>query len=262
MPRKKITSTDKARQALLKGIQRSVKASAKAHAKRQRQIAAAKQADTVAKWRALRKAGVIVTKNAPAKNKLTPSIARKVNKAFRNIQRINHYDRGHVINPLRKESYKTKSGKKRTRYVFSDFFKPVKSKKKIKEAPGVMPTPKGAIVTRPRGAKVVVRNGEVFTKQHGFTWRQKTYQGDQILDLYRMIKEGEIKLSPNNVIVYDPFGWGTSNTAVDNNRMFIQMIDEYAQNMSSSTFRGFLDKTPFKFGTWPTEPGDIVGDED
>lgn len=249
MPRKKSNSLNNGRQALAKGAQRALKAARKNAQRAAKQAQAKRDQDLLMKWRALVKGGVIATKNKPSKKALTPSIKRKVARAYRQLQDIGHYEMGRVHHPLKKETYKTKSGKTRQRYTFTEFFKPIKTKQKVQENASVTKTAKGYIVEHNAQSKVTIRNGQVYTKENGIVWRQRIYKGDEVFELYRQIKENEIKLSDRNMIVWNPFG-GSVSREVTYNEGFIQMLDEYATQMTHTTFQAFMDKTPFMFGIW------------
>lgn len=243
MPKKDITSINKARQALLKLGRESLK--------RSRQKAAAQRdAELVAKWRALSKTGLLKTTATPAKSRLTRSRIASINSAFNKLQRAGHYENGKVNHPLQRQEYKTPSGKSRVKYTFSDNFKFLKSTKKVKETRGVIKTKKGYIIEKSKDSKVWIdKHGELKTKSHGIIWTSRTYNGEEILDLYRAIKEGDIKLTERNFLAWNPWG-GSASRSVTDNDLFIKLIDEYVTQMSASTWNGYIDKTTFHFGKW------------
>lgn len=248
MSRRKITILDKTRQALLRNAKSGLKAAQKKAAAKQKTIARNRDRDTVAKWRALQKAGLTATRKAPSQKNLTDAIRRKVNKAFKELQRAGHYEYGRVHHPLKKERYKTPSGKEKERYVFTDYFKPIKTKHKIPESRGIIKTKKGVIVEKSKSSKVFIRNGEVKVKDLGVVWSHKTYRGEEVLELYRAIKDGEIKLNSRNFITYQPWGSPNYQMPVMDNELFVELIDQYARQMSSKVFHDFIDVSEFHFG--------------
>lgn len=248
MSRRKTTTLDKTRQALLRNAKGGLKAAQKKTARRQKELAKKRDRDTVAKWRALQKAGLTNTRKSPAQSHLTDSVRRSVNKAFQELQRAGHYEYGRVHHPLQKERYQTSSGKERERYVFTDYFKVIKTKHKIPESRGIIKTKKGVIVEKSKSSQVFIRNGEVKVKDLGVVWSHKTYRGDEVLELYRAIKEGDIKLNSRNFITYQPWGSPNYQMPVMDNELFVKLIDEYVREMSSKVFHDFIDVSEFHFG--------------
>lgn len=243
MPKKHPTSISKARQALLKLGRQTLQNSRK-------KAAAQRNGELVAKWRALQKAGLIQTKTPPAQSRLTRSRIASINRAFNKLQRTGHYENGRVNHPLQRETYQTPSGKNRIRYVFSENFKFLKSDKKVKETRGIIKTKKGFIIEKSKGSKVWIdKRGEIKTKSHGIIWTSRTFNGEEILDLYRAIKENDIRLNERNFLAWNPWG-GSASRSVTDNELFLKLIDEYVTQMTPATWNGYIDKTTFHFGKW------------
>lgn len=257
MPKKKTTSSKNVRQVLSRHAKASVKQATKnaAAAKKRAQqlsknaqrISLDRQRDLLARWRALEKIGASPIKTKPTLKGLTTRNATKIRDAFNTIQNEGWYEVGRVARPFRRDTVKTAKGES-ILYRLTDNFKFLRTKKKAKHPQRLIKTKKGYVVPSPSTAKVKInKKGNVITTFNGMVYNDETYSGEEILELYRKVKEGEIKLNERNMVVWRPFGGFVTNQATSN-QDFIDQINLYAQQFTSERFQRFMETTTFSFG--------------
>lgn len=247
MARKKNSALDVIRQGAKRGSKKTIKKISRHVAKAKHQL----DLDIVAQWRALRKMGVVNTRNNPSVKKLTPAMKRKVRAAYFDLQSAGHFDKGRVYRPLVKETYTTPAGKKRTRYHLSEFYSFQKTKKKTNVKTGTIKTGKGYIFEKqsPESKFRVNNQGEVIETIGKVKWRKKAYRGEQILVLRDQIRDGRLTLPPNGLLVLRPYG------SIHNERMyesdsldfFVDEMDNYESQMAPKIFKDFIDYSEVYF---------------
>src|SRR5690349_9625923 len=215
MPTRKTTPADKARQALAKAIRaeskrasKSVKRLSKAAGKKAQQIKRAREDEYLARWRALKKLGLVNTKKPPAKKRLTSSVKRNINKEFYALQSNGHFAKGKVNRPLKKVEYKTPAGHKKEKYELSEYFHALNTKKKTSAKTGLIKTKKGYIVelNNPQTKIRINKRGELVEKTGSKIRRRSSYQGKYILELIQQIERGTFKVKRDEWLVYRPWG--------------------------------------------------------
>lgn len=251
MARKKSSAIDKARQAIGKAIIGSVKSSRKSIHKKITQVQRDRESDLVAKWRALKKLGLINTRNNPSKKHLTSRLKTKINKEFYAIQGEGQYVRGKTIRPFIKETVKTKSGI-HVKYNLSDYFHLIKTKNKTEIRTGIIKTSKGYLAQKKsKNSRVTInKKGEVLETIGKERYRKKSYSGAAILDLYTKAKDGTLKIPRGERMVLNKFGsFGRNQEMYEKDSLdeFIATIDAYAKEMSSIVFQDFLDRSEVMF---------------
>ena len=250
MARKNPSAIDKARQAIGKAITGSIKSSRKSIKKKITQVQRNRESDFVAKWRALKKLGLIDTRNNPSKKHLTSRLKTKINKEFFAFQSEGKYVRGKVVRPLQREVIDSARGA-RVKYTLSDNFKFLRTKKKTPVKTGVIKTKNGYIIQKkaPDSKIKITKDGDLIQTTGTERVRTKAYKGDSILELYAAIKENRLKMKPKELLALRKWG-GQNNVEMferDSLDMFIQLIDQYAKQMSSKVFRDFIDVSEVMF---------------
>lgn len=261
MPKRRLSPTDKARQALAKAIKgeskraaKSVSRLSKAASKKALQVKKAREDEYLARWRALKKLGLISAKKPPAKKRLTSKVKSKINKEFYALQEHGHYAKGKVNRPLKKVEYKTPAGHKREKYELSEYFHALKTKKKTSAKTGIIQTGKGYIVEIDRpDTKVRINNrGELVEKTaSGRIRRRSSYQGKYILQLIEQIERQKFKVKNNEWLVYRPWGSEAYEQmyAADSLEDFAIQARAYQLQMSAKTFNDWLDTSEIMFIT-------------
>lgn len=259
MARKKSSAIDKARQVIGRAISGSAKAGQKSVKKAARQIAKKAQAaqrardqETVARWRALKKLGVISTKNNPSAKNLTRSLRTKINKEFFDLQGAASYSKGKVKRPLQKVIKKTPSGKQREVYELDDSFKFLRTKKgKASGLSGVIKTKNGFILAKqtPESKFRIAKNGDIIENTGTYRIRKKGYRGKEIVALVHDIEEGKVKIRSNQALAYRPWGSARVEQMFDYDSLddFAKMVNQYAQQMPPTVFKHWSNLTEVVF---------------
>lgn len=259
MARKKSTIIDKARQAIGRAIVGSAKAGKKSVKKAARQLTQkAKQAqkirdqETVARWRALKKLGVISTKNKPSAKNLTRSLRTKINKEFFDLQGAASYSKGKVSRPLKKVEKKTPKGKTREVYELDDSFKFLRSKKaKAEGLSGVIKTKNGYILAKQNKDSTfrVDKHGVIVENTGTYRIRKKGYKGTAIMSLVSDIENGKVKIRSNQALAYRPWGSARVEQMFDYDSLndFAKMVNQYVQQMPPSVFKHWSNLTEVVF---------------
>lgn len=243
MARRKITTPKAARQATRHAAQ-----NAKAATKRAQEVTRLRDQEYLIRWRELRRLGLINTRQPPALKRLTRDVKRRINAEFNAIQESGHYVNGKVERPLRKESYRTKSGRARQRYVVNDHYQFIRTKQKVQLKTGAFKTRKGYLFEKSsRTSKIKVRKGEVYETRGKEVVRRRTYIGTQILELRDDIESGRLKFRNGEFLEYRP--WGSPNLVrpLDDEESFLDRFAEYEAGMPPATFEAFLNHTDVYF---------------
>jgi hypothetical protein len=257
MPKNKIPSNKATRQAINRNAKASVKQAtknAKAAAARARKSSSAAQRsadalrkDTLARWRTLEKLGASPTRTKPSLKGINARNSRSIRDAFAAIQNEGWYETGRVRRPFHRVTKQTKRGESYV-YELTENFKFLRTKKKATRDKKLIKTKKGYIVPSPSDAKVRInKKGQVITTYKGMEYNDETYTGEEVLELYRKVKDGEIKVSERNMIVWRPFG-GFVTSQDSSNEDFIERMNLYARVMNSRRFQEFMETTVFSFG--------------
>lgn len=250
MARKHSSAIDKARQAIGKAISGTVKSSRKSLKKKVTQVQRQRESDFVAKWRALKKLGLISTRNNPSKKHLTSRLKTKINKEFFALQGEGQYVRGKTIRPLQREVIDSARGQ-RIKYTLSDNFKFLRTKKKTPVKTGVVKTNNGYIIQKktPDSKVSITKDGDLIQKTEKERIRTRAYKGDEILELYSAIKENRLKMKPKELLALRKWG-GQNNVEMfqrDSLEMFTALLDQYTKQMSAKVFRDFIDVSEVMF---------------
>lgn len=243
MTRRKITISAASRQA-----KRNAETAAKNAAKRARAVAKTRDQEYLIRWRELRRLGLLTTRKAPALKRLTRDVKRRINAEFNAIQESGHYVNGKVERPLRKQAYRTKSGRPRERYVVNDYYQFIRTKQKVQLKTGAFKTRKGYLFEKSaRTSKIKIRNREVLETRGKEVVRRRTYLGSQILELRDDIESGRLKFRNGEFIEYRP--WGSPNLVrpLDDEESFLERFAEYEAGMPPATFEAFLNHTDVYF---------------
>lgn len=260
MPKQKTNSIDKARQALSKAIRaesrrasKSVKRLSKTAQRKALQVKRAREDEYLARWRALKKLGLVNTKNPPAKKRLTSKVKAKINKEFFALQDHGHFAKGRVNRPLKKIEYKTPTGKKREKYELSEYFHALTTKKKTSAKTGIIKTGKGYIVevNSPETKIRINKRGELVEKTGTRIRRRSSYKGKYIIQLIEQIERGRLKIKNNEWLVYRPWGSEAYEQmyAQDSLEDFAIQARSYQLQMSPKTFNDWLDTSEIMFIT-------------
>lgn len=251
MARKHSSAIDKARQAIGKAISGTVKSSRKSLKKKVTQIQRQRESDFVAKWRALKKLGLISTRNNPSKKHLTSRLKTKINKEFFALQGEGQYVRGKTVRPLNKVVTKTKHGES-IKYILNDYFQFIKTKRETNVKTGIIKTSKGYIAQkRTKDSHITINaKGEVLETTNKERYRKRAYTGEAILELYTAAKEGRLKLPKGERMVLNKFGSFGKNQEMygqDSLDEFVKTIDAYVKQMPNVVFQDFLDRSEVMF---------------
>lgn len=250
MARKKSNAIDRSRQALTKLIRDASKDRKRAASKKRQLAKRNQEKDSVAKWRALKKLGLINTKNPPSAKRLNSRLKKKIDKAFFDFQREGRYTKGKTIRPLTKIIKKTKRGES-VSYQLDDYFKLIRTKNKTQENSNLIKTSKGYIVKRRnKNSKVrITKKGDVLETINGERYRRRSYSGSKILDLYAQIKSGDFKMPRGERMVLAKFGSFHAQEMYESDSLdqFIKTIDAYAHEMTHGVFEDFLDRSEVMF---------------
>jgi hypothetical protein len=250
MPRRNTTPKKKRGQDLYSKVAKTLSAAQKKAAKRRKQIRHENDLDVIARWRALNRLGITATRKNPSLKNLTPAMKRRINKAFVELQNVGHYAGGRVHRPLEKETYKTKAGK-RTRYKIGQYFQATKTKRQLApdEAANAIKTKKGFIFEKshPSARVKINAKGVVTETAHGVKWQKKAYRGETILSLYRELKDGDLVLRKGQFLVYKPWGSENMSRPIDDAELFLEMFQQYENEMNDPTFQAWMDVSEIHF---------------
>lgn len=259
MARKKSSTIDKARQVIGRAITGTAKAGKKSIKKAAKQISRsvknaqkARDAEAVARWRALKKLGIISTKNNPSAKNLTRSLRTKINKQFYDLQGAGSYAKGKVSRPLKKVTKTSSKGKTREVYELDDSFKFLRSKKaKASGLSGVIKTKNGYILAKQTKDSTfrVDKHGNVIENTGTYRIKKKGYRGQDIIQLVSDIENGKVKIRSNQALAYRPWGSARVEQLFDYDSLedFAKMVNAYSQQMPPRIYKHWLDQTEVVF---------------
>jgi hypothetical protein len=209
---KRVSENKTWRKATLKSFLRDRQAVKKDAA---RAIKKARDADDVAKWRALRKIGAYSSTATPAVSRLTPARRKAITRAFNQVQGFAAFRDGATHRPLQQvvqnhqHAVRDKDGRllrmrttQKSKYVLDDYFAVLKPKTPINLS-GVFKTNNAVIVPKPhKGSRVQTRNGKIEIRDYVGSQKFKiTREGitgsAELLTLAERIKNKQIKLKKN-----------------------------------------------------------------
>jgi len=210
--KKRIPENQAWRKATLKSFLRDKKAAKKDTA---RSLKKARDADDIAKWRALRKIGAYTSTEAPAATRLTPARRKAISRAFVQVQSFTAFRDGSAHRPLHEarvtsqRAIRNKEGRllrvvttSKPKYVIDEYFAVLRPKK-APNLSGVLKTHNAVIVPKPhKGSRVQVRAGKLEIRDYVGAQKFKiTREGisgaAELLELADKIKNNEFKLRKN-----------------------------------------------------------------
>lgn len=252
MAKRKSTLADQIRQGISKGIKRTNKSVVKALTAKQKAAVRERDADLLARWRALKRLGVIQTKNTPSKKHLTKRLRQKINKEFYDLQGSSIFTGKKTVRPLEKVVTKSaKTGRESTRYKLTDYYTQVKTKAKTNARSGVIKTKKGYLVQKSNPASKVRINkkGEVVESINGYKFRRSGYTGKKIAQLISDIENGKVKLRIDQMLVYRPWGSARVEQIYENDSLqdMVETFYHYQREMSPTVFEQWLNQSELLF---------------
>lgn len=260
MAKKKNTLADVIRQQVKKEIKRTGKQLSANAKKRNSELAkirkkAESERDTelVARWRAMRKLGLINTKAKPSKKNLTNRLRSRIHKDFFEWQGFTFFNGETTQRPLVREiKTSAKTGRQHVSYKLNPNFHLIRTKKKTNAKTGVRKTSKGYIVQKSKpNSKFTINNKnelvESFKTKSGkkTKYRKRGYSGKEIPKLMSDIKSGKFTLKRDQLIAYRPWGSARTERAFEHDTldMLLDMYNQYKAEMPVTVFDQWLDES-------------------